>query len=135
MRNSWRLRLGGKQSFALFWGGLLTVPLHRPWASLRVIVLHKSALTLSAGLVPNGTNFKLEHERQGASAANGKYGSMKERFYRCDADCLFCNDRKALPLFDVCFLTTSTSKGRAMSGKAAKVFFNRDNVQHLEQVM
>jgi len=44
---------------------------------------------------------------------------------------LFCRDKKALPLFDVCFLKTHTqTKGRAMSGSAAKITFDRDNVQH-----
>ena len=44
---------------------------------------------------------------------------------------LFGRDKKTLPLFDVCFLTTHTqTKGRAMSGKAARIVFDRDNVQH-----
>ena len=68
----------------------------------------------------------------GASVANDNYGAMRAKF--C-ADCLstpVCRDRKALPLFDVCFLTTNTNKGRAMSGKAARVFFDRINVHNFD---
>ena len=57
---------------------------------------------------------------------------MRAIFY---ADCLsipVCRDTKALPLFDVCFLTTNTNKGRAMSGKAARVFFDAVNVHDFD---
>jgi hypothetical protein len=48
--------------------------------------------------------------------------------------CLFDDEKNALPLFDVCFVTTHSDKGRAMSGKAAKVIFDRDNVHDSDQV-
>ena len=67
-----------------------------------------------------------------ASATNDKSGAMKGEFNVPCLYCLFCRDKKALPLFDVCFLMTNTNKGRAMSGKAARVFFNRVNVHDFD---
>jgi hypothetical protein len=48
---------------------------------------------------------------------------MKKDFYRAFPACPVDDGKNALPLFDVCFLTTHSDKGRAMSGKAAKVIF------------
>jgi hypothetical protein len=74
----------------------------------------------------------LKCERQGASVANSNYGAMQKSFCAVCLSTPVCRDKKALPLFDVCFLTTNTNKGRAMSGKAARVIFDRVNVHDFD---
>jgi hypothetical protein len=66
---------------------------------------NSKAFTLKSKL----PNPKIELE-QSTSTANGKCCSMKEELIRAYPVCLIHDGKNALPVFDVCFLTTTQTK-------------------------